>query len=77
MSLLANEFEVLSELYVQVILAAEILIYVFYEIMNGCKNIKTCFENVNIHFMKSVMCFGNLAAGVVHMRLHFCRCLCA
>ena len=48
-SLLANEFDVRSLLREQVNLAAVNNIYVFYEVMNSCKNLKIhCFENVNV-----------------------------
>ena len=40
MSLLANEFDVRSELHRQVSLAAVNQICVFHEAMNGCKNLK-------------------------------------
>ena len=38
---LANEFDVRSVLHGQVSLAAVNQIYVFNEVMNGCKNLKT------------------------------------
>ena len=51
-SLLANEFDVLSLLQGQVSLAPVSQIYVFHEAMNSCKksidSLKTYIENVNI-----------------------------
>ena len=51
-SLLANEFGVLSVLHGQVSLAAVNQICVIHEAMKGCKkskdSLKACFENVNI-----------------------------
>ena len=47
-SLLANEFDVRSVLHGQVSLAAVNQICVIHEAMIGCKNLKDCFENVNI-----------------------------
>ena len=51
-SLLANEFGVLSILHGQVSLVAVNQICVIHEAMKGCKNskdsLKACFENVNI-----------------------------
>ena len=48
-----NEFDVQRVLHGQVSLAAVNHIYVFHEIMNGCKkskdSLKACFENVNIY----------------------------
>ena len=40
LSLLANEFDVCSELHGQVSLVTFNQIYVFHEAMNGCKNLK-------------------------------------
>ena len=52
MQLLANKLGVRSVLHGQVSLTAINQIYVFYEAMNDCKNLKdslkACFENVNI-----------------------------
>ena len=52
MSLLANEFGVLSVLHGQVSLAAVNQICVIHEAMKGCKkskdSLKACFKNVNI-----------------------------
>ena len=53
MSLLANEFGVLSVLHGQVSLAAVNQIWFIHEAMKGCKkksedSLKACFENVNI-----------------------------
>ena len=56
MSLLANEFHVLSILLGQVSLEAINQICVVHEAMNGCKNLnflKDCLENVNIINMNS------------------------
>ena len=52
-SLLANEFGVLSVLHGQVSLAAVNQVCVIHEAMKGCKKkskdlLKACFENVNI-----------------------------
>ena len=56
-SLLANEFDVLSVLHVQVNLAAVNQMCVIHEAMNGCKILKihkkTCFGNVYIRLAKS------------------------
>ena len=51
MSLLANEFDVLSVLHGQVNLAAANQIRVIHEALNVCKksndSLQACFENVN------------------------------
>ena len=43
----ANKFDVQSMIHGQVRLAAVNHIYVFHEVMNSCKILKVCFENVN------------------------------
>ena len=48
MSLLVNEFDVQRVLHGEMSLAAVNHIHVFHEVMYGCKNLKVCFENVNI-----------------------------
>ena len=55
-SVLANEFDVRSDLHGQMSLAAVNQIYVIHEAMNGCKkkskgSLKACFKNVNIPCM--------------------------
>ena len=53
-SLLPNEFDVLSIVHGQMSLATVSQICVIHEAMNGCKktkdSFKACFENVNICF---------------------------
>ena len=51
-SLLANEFGVQSVLHGQVSLTYVNQMCVIHEAMNGCKNLKACFENVNIRLAK-------------------------
>ena len=65
-SLLANEFDVQSVLYGQVSLAAVNHIYVFHEVMNGCKNLKIHYRlALKIYMLKLTVVIA------LHIRQNF------